>query len=206
MSRRSSCPRYGSRLLLAALLALGVGRGAAAQGPPSLFEAAPAAAPAARGVAAARAGRPGVPRVQRSRRALLRVDRLQAAIRAAEQGRARPGAVAFLLNLFDDRAWPAVLERTEADRFGHRTWAGHIDGEALSAVTLTAGNGVVAGTVQLGDALFRIAGPAGDVTVEELDAASFAQELPPQRADRGDTAAGPAAAGAAASLSSTLGS
>ena len=79
-----------------------------------------------------------------------------------------------------------MLERVEADGFGHRTWAGHVDGDALSAVSLTVGAGAISGTVQVGNAIFRLEGGPADLRIDELDPAAFAAELPPVAADRAD--------------------
>src|SRR5438105_10435905 len=70
------------------------------------------------------------------------------------------GAHRLVLNLFDDTTVAAVLERLELGVDNQPTWLGTVEGQPLSSVTLTVGDGVLAGIVQTRGATYALR-PAG---------------------------------------------
>jgi len=186
-----SVPRtrtYG--LLLLAALALG-----ALAGPPLsafrsregrvvLFAASPQ--PAARARAAD-------PAVIRSRLVTIDISALQAARPADPSATAGPS---LLLNLFDDLAYNAVVDRIDP-AVGGFTWVGHIPGFDLSTVTLATVDGVVSGGVVMPEAAYTIRYVGGGVhEVAQIDQATFLPEANPVAVSVGGAAATAAPRGA----------
>jgi hypothetical protein len=129
-------------------------------------------------VRAARERTDGGPRVGRSRDLRVRFDRLTEAMRAAAGGEAS----SLVLGLFDDLSVVADVERTEVAAPGFATWVGHVDGDALSHVSLTWSGDVLTGVVQVDGRVLQLSGAGGLVEVRELDASTFGREAPPLRA------------------------
>ena len=152
-----------------------------AQGPRPLFDdvTSPAALP--RSTAPDAAG----PRVIRARVARLRGPELDRAARAGVAGDRR---LLLQLNLFTDADFAAVFERHEADGLGHQTWVGRVAGDDLSTVTLTWRGETIAGAVQTGREIYRLSGTMGSVVVEQIDPATFGEELEPVRVPPGEMA------------------
>jgi hypothetical protein len=155
---------------------------ASAQPAPSLFEdlssaAAPATAPSDAGV-------------RRSRTAIVRADRMEAALSASIRGGPSP----FALNLFDDVVLAVEYERTDRDVLGHAVWVGLVAGDPFSSVTLTWRGGELHGLVHTGGVVYRVRTVAGRQIIEELLPVA-AIELPPRRpaARRSAAATAPAA-------------
>ena len=93
----------------------------------------------------------------------------------------------LLLNLFDDVAYNAVLDRMDPAEGGF-TWVGHIQGVDGSAATLAQVDGVMAGTIVIADAIYtvRYLG-AGVHEVAQIDPARQRQELEPVQAEPAGT-------------------
>jgi hypothetical protein len=89
------------------------------------------------------------------------------------------GRKTLLLNLFDNQSYSAVLDRVEPVPNGF-SWVGHIPGRALSTVTLTTVDGVMAGSIVMPGAVYAIRN-AGGVTheVTEVDQSRFLRESNP---------------------------
>ncbi|MGE0360598.1 MAG: reprolysin-like metallopeptidase [Vicinamibacterales bacterium] len=134
------------------------------------------------------------PRVVRRRAARLQASALDAAARAGLAGDTAP---LLELNLFSDVTLRAAFERSEADRLGHRTWVGRVTGDPYSAVTLTWRDQTIVGSVQSAGRLYRIQGAMDAAVVDEVDPATFGEELEPVAVAaeaRADVADAPAAA------------
>ena len=125
--------------------------------------------------AAARSDSAG-PRVLRARVARLRPAQLDRALAAGLAGDASP---LLDLNLFGDTTLRAVFERTHSDAFGHRTWVGRVQGDERSTVTLTWRGDTVVGGIQTATALYRVSGTMDAAVIEQVDPASFGEELDP---------------------------
>ena len=136
------------------------------QGPPALFvQAAPRAGDA-------RAPRPWA---VRSRHAVISPEVWSRPHQAGSAPRA------ILLNLFDDVAIPAVLDRAE-NSAGGVTWSGHVPGRARSSVTLAVADGVMAGSVMMPGAVYSIRHAGGGILeVVEVDQSRFPPEAEPRR-------------------------
>ena len=84
------------------------------------------------------------------------------------------------LNLFDDTALVAVLDRVEPSYGGGFTWVGQVQDEPISLVTLVVNDGVMAGTVALTEGLFEISYAGNGVhAVHEIDQSAFPPEAGP---------------------------
>ena len=88
-------------------------------------------------------------------------------------------AAAFAATLLDieltgGRMVRAVLDRRETHRSGAATWAGHVEGEPFSSVTLVTNGGVLQGSVRLLDGAYSIepasGGPLHLVRLVDVDA------------------------------------
>ncbi|MCX6546031.1 MAG: M12 family metallo-peptidase [Acidobacteria bacterium] len=181
-------------LLLVAVLALGAPAGS----PLSAFRSrdirgilfAASSQPAAQ-------ARPADPTVIRSRLVTIDLGALQAA-RPVDPGAA--AGPSLLINLFDDLAYNAVVDRIDP-AVGGFTWVGHIPGHDLSTVTLATVDGVVAGGIVMPEAAYTIRYVGGGVhEVAQIDQANFLPEANPIAVSVGRTAAAaaprdPAAAG-----------
>lgn len=92
---------------------------------------------------------------------------------------ARPDVV---LNLFADLPLRIERERLELSPLGHRTWVGHVQGDAESTVTLTWDGATLTGGVVTRDAAYDITTAAGTVVVTERDLTTPERELAAQPA------------------------
>jgi len=135
-----------------------------------------------RGILFAAASRPtsqfraADPTVVRSRFVTVDITALEAA-RPTEPAAIAPPSV--LVNLFDDLAYTAVVDRVDPAVGGY-TWVGHIPGIALSTVTLATVDGVVSGGIVMPEAAYviRYAG-AGVHEVAQIDQSKFLSEADP---------------------------
>jgi hypothetical protein len=143
---------------------------AAAQVAPPLFEDGPP------GLSAAAAGQSLRPDVRRARVAIVRGDRLEAALQAPLPG----GPPPFILNLFDDVALTVVTDRVEHDLLGHAIWVGRVVDDPLSAATITWKAGEMTAQVQAGSAYYGVRVSNGQHVIEELDPPSGIVEPAPR--------------------------
>jgi peptidyl-Asp metalloendopeptidase len=122
----------------------------------------------------------------------LRVDTLQS--RPVSVNTSALAAEILDIELTSGRVVRARLDRRETHRNGAQTWAGHIPGEPLSAVTLVASGGVLQGSVRLLDGAYSIEPAAGgplhvvrqvdaDATGADLEPIAPAFDVPPAGAD-----------------------
>jgi hypothetical protein len=88
-----------------------------------------------------------------------RVDTLQA--RPVSVNTAALSATRLDIELTGGRVVRAVLDRRDTHRGGAETWAGHVEGEPLSSVTLVTSGGVLQGSVRLLDGAYSIEPSAG---------------------------------------------
>ena len=157
---------------------------ASAQTPPPLFEAA-GATPTVATIATAD-GDCGGPRVLRARAARLVATRLDGALASGLAGDRQP---VLELNLFPDAVYRGVFERSETDTLGHRTWVGRVEGDPTSTITLTWRGDAVVGGIRTGELLYRVGGTMDAAVVEQVDPASFGEELEPLRPAAADARA-----------------
>jgi hypothetical protein len=141
-----------------------------AQTPPPLFAAVDTGQPVA-----ADADRGG-PRVLRARATRLMPARLDGALASGLAGDRQP---VLALNLFPDAVFRGVFERSETDTLGHRTWVGRVEGDPTSTITLTWRGETVVGGIRTGELLYRVGGTMDAAIIEQIDPASFAEELEP---------------------------
>ena len=88
------------------------------------------------------------------------------------------------LELFPDASFTAVRDRVAFETEKSVSWIGHLAGHSGSHVALVAGGGVLAGTVTLPDAAYRIRyTPAGVHVVEQVNLAAFPDEAEPIKPD-----------------------
>lgn len=122
---------------------------------------------------------PTGPEVLRQRLARVDLAALDAAADAATRGKGRSGA-RVVLNLFPGDAPVTVADGIRSETPTTLTWIGHLAGRPDSQVTLTWGDGVLAGHLWQGEAAYRVR-YAGDGlhAIEELDPAAFPPELEP---------------------------
>lgn len=118
------------------------------------------------------------PTVIRSRYVQLNLELLLNADGAPHELKAEGNTLT--LNLFDDVTLQVVLDRAEPAYGGGFTWAGQVQDEPLSLVTLAVSGGVMAGTVLLPGRVFEI-GYAGNGVhaVYEIDQSAFPPDAEP---------------------------
>ncbi|MFN7978591.1 MAG: M12 family metallo-peptidase [Vicinamibacterales bacterium] len=156
-------PRFPRRFWMGALLLAVVvlGRTGDAQTPvvPALF-----GAPADARVPAAMAGA---------------IDTVQS--RAVAVNTAALAASTIDIALTGGRVVRAVLDRRESSVVGTATWAGHVEGEPLSSVTLVTNGGILQGSVRLLDGSYSIepAGGGPQHVVRLVDTTQFVDDLGP---------------------------
>lgn len=86
----------------------------------------------------------------------------------------------LLLNLFDDAAFWAVLDRVESNPSGSQSWIGRLDGVLYGSVILVVKDGVLMGNISSGDGLYRVSYVGEGVhAIQEMDSAAFPPELEP---------------------------
>lgn len=86
------------------------------------------------------------------------------------------------LNLFNDMAYTAVLDRAERLSPDRLTWIGHIENIPGSEVILVKGGGVLIGKIRLPWGVYRIAYDGRGIhRVEEVNLAALPPEAPPVR-------------------------
>jgi hypothetical protein len=86
----------------------------------------------------------------------------------------------IVLNLFEDTTVNAVLDRKEATYGDGYAWIGHLQGQALSQVTLVVGGGQIAGNVSLPGAFYRVRYAGNEVhTVQQINQSAFPFEMEP---------------------------
>ena len=100
----------------------------------------------------------------RSRAARMDLGRLSAARRDIEEGR----SVHLNLNLFENAAFDAVVERAESTASGY-SLAGRLAADPLSTVVLTMGDGLMLGTVWGRDGRYEIRSAGGAGKIRQLD-------------------------------------
>jgi hypothetical protein len=120
--------------------------------------------------------RTGDPGIIRSRLAAIDIAALLTTIPSDGSESSRP---ALLLNLFDDLAFIAEVDRIDVVENGF-TWVGHVWGHELSAVTLACVDGVVEGSVVMPEAVFAIQYVGDGVhEIAQVDLASSSPEASP---------------------------
>jgi hypothetical protein len=125
--------------------------------------------------------------VVRSRYVTIDVDALSHALERSPVFREPP----LLLELFADRSVVAVFDRFDPNP-GGVTWVGHVEGVALSTVTLVSGGGLLTANIRLPDVEYTIrpvpsaaglTNPQADGravhVVSQLDQGAFLPEAPP---------------------------
>jgi hypothetical protein len=84
------------------------------------------------------------------------------------------------LNLFEDVVLTGVLERVEFNQSGGFTWFGHVEGVALSQVTLVVKDGLLVGNVVMPAVFYQVRLAGGGVhAVHEIDLAAFPPDMEP---------------------------
>jgi hypothetical protein len=120
--------------------------------------------------------RPADPTVVRSRLVTIDISAIQAACPTDPSAIAPPF---LLINLFDDVAYNAVVDRIDP-AVGGFTWVGHIPGIALSTVTLATVDGVVSGGIVMPEAAYVIRYVGSGVhEVAQIDQSTFLPEADP---------------------------
>ncbi len=86
------------------------------------------------------------------------------------------GEPTLILDLFEDVSVVANRKATREKWEGSRSWIGTVSNESDSEVTLIERDGVVVGTVRLGQRTFKIRHAGGNLhAIEEVDGSKFAQ-------------------------------
>ncbi len=125
--------------------------------------------------------RSGDPTIIRARFVDINFDLLAAA--DAPQDQSEVGDV-VVLNLFDDVAFTALLDRLELNRSGSYSWIGHLEGVAHSQAILVVKDRIVAGNVTLPGALYQVRYAGGGVhALYQIDQAAFPAEAEPIAVD-----------------------
>lgn len=160
-------------VLLLAVLALGRTGGAQAPAVPALFSAPPVDARVPATVAGA-------------------IDTVQS--RAVAVNTAALAASTIDIELTGGRVVRARLDRRDTSAAGADTWAGHVEGEPLSSVTLVTRGGILQGSVRLLDGSYSIEPAAGGPQhlVRLVDTSQFVDDLGPIVPPAPDAAAAPA--------------
>jgi len=119
-----------------------------------------------------------VPTVVRARFVEINLDLLGG---AGGRLQTRPDVADVLrMNLFEDVAFTAVLDRTEPNPSGSLSWIGHLEGIAYSVVNLVVKDGIVAGSIAMPGAFYQVRYTGDGVhAVQEIDQAAFPPELEP---------------------------
>jgi hypothetical protein len=95
----------------------------------------------------------------------------------------QPGSM-LALNLFEDVAYTAVLDRVESSPQGGVTWLGHIEDTPLSQVTLVVNDGVLVGNVTSPEGLFQVRYLGDGLhAVYEIDLSAYPPEAEPVPVD-----------------------
>ena len=167
-------PGYSRRLwlgtVLVAVLALGLIGDAQAPVVPTLFGASPAGARVPAAVAGA-------------------IDTVQ--VRAVTVNTGALASNTVDIELTGGRVVRAVLDRRDTSAAGAQTWAGHVEGEPLSSVTLVTNGGILQGAVRLLDGSYSIEPTAGGPqhVVRLVDTSQFVDDLGPIQPPAPDAAA-----------------
>lgn len=108
-----------------------------------------------------------------------RVDTVQA--RPVGVNAAAVQGAAFDVELEPGRVVRAVLDRRDTHRNGVQVWAGHVDGQPMSSVTVAWLDGVVQGSIRTLDGAYSIepAGTAGGHVMRQVDTAAALPEAEP---------------------------
>ncbi len=106
--------------------------------------------------------------VKRSRLAVLDLDSIRE--KDGSLDAYSPKVKTLRLNLFDDAAYDAELDRLERNRSGAWAWTGHLKGEEGSTVTLIITKDIVIGNIFLVGASYEIRSAGnGQHIVREID-------------------------------------
>jgi hypothetical protein len=101
-----------------------------------------------------------------------------------------PGGMAeqVVLNLFDDAVFEANLDRVDSNLTGGYTWVGHLQGVALSLVTLVVNEGVLVGKVAWPQGTYevRYTGSGAQHAIVQIEQSAFVPELDPIPVDAAD--------------------
>jgi hypothetical protein len=86
----------------------------------------------------------------------------------------------IILNLFDDKVFTAIYDRTPEKVLRGIGWIGHLEGVDRSQVILIMTDGMLTGSVSMPGGLFRVRGTGNEVhIVEEVDPSQFPEESEP---------------------------
>jgi hypothetical protein len=86
----------------------------------------------------------------------------------------------LILNLFDDVAFTAKLDRLEAAGSDGYTWIGHLEGIDHSQVVLVIGGGQMAGNITLPDEFYQVRFAGNGVhAIYRIDQTAFPPEDDP---------------------------
>ena len=169
--------KRGLRVTMLTALLLGATGGERVEAQAGLFSAVSQEAPATRGPV------PGIPQALgpttvRSR--LVRIDLDQLAAAQALASRDSTPRTRLTLNLFDDATVQAVVERTAPTWSGGYSLSGRIAGSAFGTVTLVVNGSVVAGSVRMPGATYRIRTAGGGLyDLAQVDLSTLPPEAEP---------------------------
>ncbi|MCP4541020.1 MAG: hypothetical protein GY832_28120 [Chloroflexi bacterium] len=94
-----------------------------------------------------------------------------------------PVADVLELNLFEDVAFTAILDRAKSNPSGSLSWIGHLEGVEYGSVILVVKDGVMVGSVKMPGALYQVRYVGDGVhAIHEMDSAAFPPELEPMSA------------------------
>jgi len=125
-----------------------------------------------------------IPRVTRRRFVRVEFDLLSVTDDPSEPKAATKGR--FLLNLFDDATFKAVLNRREVRSDKSFTWFGRVEEIEDSQITLVVEDGVLVGNVRVHDAAYQVRYiGAGVHVIDHIDPRTFPPESAPVGVPRG---------------------
>jgi hypothetical protein len=99
-------------------------------------------------------------------------------VNSASLASANPAST-VILNLFDGVVYTAVLDRTQLNSNGSRSWIGHVEGVAYSQVSFVYNEGVLVGAVAMPQAIYELRYLAAGIhAIYEMNQAAYEPDEP----------------------------